>query len=667
MFIKFYNQFDTAKMKFKIIHIICSLLLLSQISISKSLTDSLELELKKSTDTNKINILNKLSTAYADNNSAKALEYAQLAIGLSKPLKFDMGIIQAYNNIGIVCDITGKYDSALINYNNSLVLSKKINNKRHMANTLNNIGLVYWNTGELDLALNHYLQSLQLFEEIEHKKGQANTLSNIGLIYSDLKKFKDALDYHFRALKIREQIADAYGIGVSQSNIGITYGYLQEITKALEYLEKALTTKQSNNDLYGQGITLSDIGVIYGGFKKYDLAIEYQLKSLAIRSKLNDKLGMAKSYSMIADNYTKKKSSQLALDYNLKALKIATELKAKSRLKKVYSDISDNYKDLGDFKKALEFHYKYAQLNDTIFSEQSASKIAEMQTKYDTEKKDLELTKTNLELSKKEIELNRQKNLRTILIISILAIIAIFYLLYTRYKFKQKSLLNQELLNQQLLRSKAVIEAEENERMRIARELHDGVGQYLSAVKLNLSNLQSTLYLTNEQEKKLMNNALTVIDESVKEVRTVSHNMMPGALSEKGLEVAIRDFMNRIISEKLSIELDVHLLNTKLDNTIEIIVYRVIQEIVNNIIKHAQASIVNIQLVEHEEELVLMVEDNGVGFDTSNLTNQGIGIKNIRSRIEFLNGSVDIDSQPKNGTTITIEIPLKKSLSLSNA
>lgn len=654
-------------MKFKIIHILCSLLLLSQVSISKSLTDSLELELKKSTDTNKINILNKLSTAYADNNATKAMEYANLAIELSKPLAFEIGIIKAYNNIGIVYDITGKYDSALINYNNSLVLSKKLNNKRQMANTLNNIGLVYWNKGELDLGLNHYLQSLKLFEQIEHKKGQANTLSNIGLIYYDLQKFKEALDYHFRALKIREELNDNYGIGVSQTNIGLTYSNLKDLKTALVYLKKSLATKKQNNDLYGQAISLSDIGVMYNELKQHDTAIYYQMQALPIRIKLNDRSGIVTSYGNISSCYRNKGDYKTALEYSLKALPLAIELKSKMRLKKAYGDIAADYKQLGDYEKALEFNQKYAALIDKIFSEESAAKIAEMQTKYDTEKKDLELTKTNLELSKKEIELNRQKNLRTILIISILAIIAIFYLLYTRYKFKQKSLLNQELLNQQLLRSKAVIEAEENERMRIARELHDGVGQYLSAVKLNLSNLQSTLHLTNEQEKKLMNNALTVIDDSVKEVRTVSHTMMPGALSEKGLERAIRDFMERIISEKLSIAFDVHLLNTKLDNTTEIIVYRVIQEVINNIIKHAQASEVNIQLIQHEEELVLMVEDNGIGFDANNSIKQGIGLKNIRSRVEFLNGTVDIDSQPKKGTTISIEIPLKKSLSLSNA
>lgn len=655
-------------MKFKIIFILYLLLFCYSVAQSKPQTDSLELALKSATDTNKINILNKLSTIYCENNSNKALEYARLAIQLSQPLDFKIGIIKAYNNIGIVYDITGKYDSALVNYNLSLSLSKKLNIKKQIANTLNNIGLVYWNKGEFDNALNHYLQSLKLFEEINNKKGVANTLSNIGLIYNDLGKSKESLEYHFRALKIREELDDRYGIGVSQNNIGLTYGYMQDLTSALEYLEKALTTKKQNGDLYGQAITLSDIGIIYEGLKQHDKAIDYQQKSLEIRIQLKDKLGMANAYSMLATNYGKKENYQKALEYNLKALEIANELKAKKRLKRIYDDLSYDYRKMGNYKKALEYYDKYAKLNDTIFSEQSAAKIAEMQTKYETEKKDLELIKNELELHNNKLELTRQKNQRTILLICILGIIVIFYLVYTRYRFKQKSLFNQELLKQQELRSKAVIAAEENERTRIARELHDGVGQHLSAVKLNLSNLQSVLHLKNEHEKTLMDNALAIVDDSVKEVRWVSHNMIPGTLLKEGLETAIRDFLNRIpTSGKLKIEFEAHQLSSKLESTTEIILYRVVQEAINNIIKHAKANSVNIQFIQHEQELILMIEDNGIGFDPNSLKNEGIGLKNIHSRIAYLNGSVDIDSKPQRGTTLTIEIPLKKNVSLSNA
>jgi signal transduction histidine kinase len=637
--------------------------ILNFISTSKSASqaDSLEQSLKTATDTNKVNILNKLSMQYFESNGPKAIEFARQAIELSKTLNFQIGIVKAYNNIGIVHDVTGKYDSALYNYGLSLELSTKLNNKKQMANTLNNIGLVHWNKGEFDNALDYYLKSLKLFEDIDNKKGVANTLSNIGLIYTDLKKYKEALDYHIRALKMREQINDQYGIGVSQNNIGLTYGYMKEYALALEYVKKALVTKQHNNDLYGQGITLSDIGVIYGGFKKYDLAIEYQLQSLAIRSKLNDKLGMANSYCMIAADYGKKGDYKTAIEYNLKALELANQLKAKKRLKKIYAELSHDYKKLSNYQKSLEYLEKYAKLNDTIYSEESASKIAEMQTRYETEKKDLEITRKDLEINNNQLELTKQKNQRTILLICILGICIIFYLLYARYKFKQKSILSQELLRQQELRSKAVIEAEENERARIARELHDGIGQHLSAVKLNLSNLESLLHLKNEDEKKLMSNALNIIDDSVKEVRHVSHSMIPGALMQAGLEPALRDFLNRLqVPGKLTIDFEAHGLGSQLESTTEIILFRVVQEAVNNVLKHAQASLVNIQLIQHENELVLMVEDNGIGFNQGELKKEGIGLKNIRSRIAYLNGTLNIDSQPNNGTTITIEIPLKK-------
>ncbi|MES2590977.1 MAG: sensor histidine kinase [Bacteroidota bacterium] len=641
--------------------LICFLLCFYLPAKSESVTDSLERILKTALDTNKINLLNKLSTEYCESNSPKALNYAYSAIALSKQYDFPIGLAKAYNNIGIVHDITGNYDSALINYNTSLKISKTLNNKKQVANTLNNIGLVYWNKGEFDIALDYYLQSLKLFEIIGNKKGVANTLSNLGLIYYDLHKFTEALNYHQQSLKIREELNDKHGIGVSQTNIGMAYGNLNNLPKALEYLKMSLETKKQNNDLYGQAISLSDIGVMYNELKQHDTALKYQLLALPIRIQLNDKFGVATSYSNIATCYIDKKDFKTALDYSLKGLQMALEINSKTKLKKIYFQLSLEYKKLNDFKKSLDFFEKYAVLNDKIYSEESAAQIAEMQTKYETEKKDLDLAKKNLVINNHQLELTQQKSQRTILLISILGLTLLFYLLYARYRFKQRYILNQEMLKQQELRSKAVIEAEENERTRIARELHDGLGQHLSAVKLNLSNLQSILDLTKVQEKTMMQNALSIVDESVKEVRTVSHNMMPNTLLKSGLEVAVREFIDRINSSgSLKIEFQVHQLSKHIDSTIEIILYRVLQEIVNNVMKHAEATVLNIQIIQHENELTLMAEDNGIGFDRTRLKNEGIGLKNIQSRISYLNGTVEFDTQPGKGTTVSIEIPLKK-------
>jgi two-component system NarL family sensor kinase len=150
------------------------------------------------------------------------------------------------------------------------------------------------------------------------------------------------------------------------------------------------------------------------------------------------------------------------------------------------------------------------------------------------------------------------------------------------------------------------------------------------------------------------------VDEAVKEVRSISHNMMPNALIRSGLSTALREFINKISSTgALKIDLEIIGLNERMESTTETVLYRVLQECISNIVKHAKASKIGIQLVKHTTSLNLIIEDNGVGFDSSKINDfTGIGLKNIISRVQFLNGNVEFDSFPGNGTTVVIDIPL---------
>jgi two-component system NarL family sensor kinase len=171
--------------------------------------------------------------------------------------------------------------------------------------------------------------------------------------------------------------------------------------------------------------------------------------------------------------------------------------------------------------------------------------------------------------------------------------------------------------------------------------------------------VQSKLQLKDIETETMFKNAITLVDDSVKEVRAVSHNMMPNALLKSGLAIAVRDFIHKLSNgDQLKIDLEITGLNERLEQTIETVLFRVLQEIVSNIVKHAKANYISIQLVKHEAELTIMVEDNGVGFNTENMNEfEGIGLKNIQSRIAFLNGTVSFDSNPGKGTTVIIEVP----------
>ncbi|MDQ7949683.1 MAG: sensor histidine kinase, partial [Pedobacter sp.] len=224
---------------------------------------------------------------------------------------------------------------------------------------------------------------------------------------------------------------------------------------------------------------------------------------------------------------------------------------------------------------------------------------------------------------------------------------------------RQDARLQAEVIIQQDLSTKAILNAEENERKRISGELHDGLGQMFSAIKLNLSGLADEVMFKHLQSRELFEKTLNLVDESCKEVRVIAHQMAPNVLLKSGLATAVRDFINKIDSRKLKINLETLGLQDRLDQNIETVLYRVIQETVNNVIKHAAANALDIQLTKDEESINVMIEDNGKGFDAMNLEKfEGIGLKNIRSRIAYLKGSVDFSSSPGAGTLVAIYIPL---------
>ena len=205
---------------------------------------------------------------------------------------------------------------------------------------------------------------------------------------------------------------------------------------------------------------------------------------------------------------------------------------------------------------------------------------------------------------------------------------------------------------------KAVIEAEENERQRIAKDLHDGVGQMMSAAKMNLSAFESEVQFANDEQKKSLKKVIQLVDESCKEVRTVSHIMMPNALLKNNLAAAIHDFVNKLNNKTLQAHVNTIGLDERMDSNIETVLYRVMQECVHNAIKHAGATTLDISLIRDKDGISGTVEDNGKGFDAADKDNfEGIGLKNITTRIEYLKGTVDFDTAPGRGTVVAFHVP----------
>jgi signal transduction histidine kinase len=315
-------------------------------------------------------------------------------------------------------------------------------------------------------------------------------------------------------------------------------------------------------------------------------------------------------------------------------------------LKKSYQLLYVINEGKGDFENAYESLHEYINISDSIFTQQSMEQINDLNVKYQTAEKEKAIAEKDLAITKKNARL------RTLLIslgaaLLALLLLAIIYILRRKAYQQSVAALKKE---QELLSLKALMAGEEKERNRLAKELHDGLGGILAAAQMQISHTSSA-----ENEK-----AATLVQKAATETRRIAHNLLPETLLRYGLKKALEEYCLAITESKLlQLEYDTLHLEEPLSQNVELSVYRIIQELINNIIKHAGATEAFIQLHRHNNLLTITVEDNGKGFSATENQN-GIGLSNIQSRVSVLNGTMDIKSENQKGTSVYIELTLSK-------
>lgn len=341
-----------------------------------------------------------------------------------------------------------------------------------------------------------------------------------------------------------------------------------------------------------------------------------------------------------------------ALPYFFRSAELAQAAGFRQGAQETYKQLASTYQLLGKDKEALGMLEHSMRIKDSLINTASENRIAELQAYYETEKQKQTIALQQTAISRKNY----------IIIATSLALLLLLvtgYSVYRLYRRRQKAALQRTLLEQQELAMKAVMEAEEKERQRIARDLHDGIGQMMSAAKMNLSALESQLNIPEASQQASLTTVMNLVDDSCRELRHVSHNMMPHVLIKNNLALALGDFTGKLDKKDLTINLYTEGLEQRLDPATETVFYRVVQECVNNVLKHAHATRLDLSVIRDHESLSATIEDNGRGFDPGDpKTAGGIGLSNIRSRIAYLKGTVDIDSSPGRGTLIAIHIPL---------
>lgn len=645
----------------KLIKIGCLLLLCGRLlAQDQKYLDSLVEASHSKVDSVRFKAYSFLSWNLKEKDKKEALRYSETLLKEAKAAHNQKWIARALSDQSVIYEHVGDFKKALDFAERAVTEVKKTDNKKDLAGAIFNLAGIHYKNNALAAAMELQLQALKLYEELNKKYYIAVCCNALGMSYSNIGNYKLSNTYLQRALEISRSRGDLYMEAMTLGPMADNYKSLgQRDSSKMCYVQVKKVLKEME-DFVNYATACNNLGELYFSMGNLKGSEEEYREALEISRSMQDTGSVVTAEANLAKVFVQQGKYTEAEALLLNALKTAQRLGNGEAELVACENLVGLYTHKKDVVQAEFYFKKYNAMRDSVFSKETALRFSEAQTKFDVEKKDLEILKNKAELERnKEEQARKNLVILTVIILCLGILVSAFF--YSRKKrVQQQAAMEKELALQKEIRAKAIIEAEEKERRRIAQDLHDGVGQILSAAKLNLSSLESSADIKNESEKEALKNTLSLIDDSVKEVRTVSHNMMPNTLIKLGLASAIKEFITKIGSlPNLKVDLEIVGLDQRLDENTETTLYRAIQEIVNNIIKHSRANKIGIQLIRHEKDLSVVIEDNGIGFDVSRINEfEGIGLKNIISRVEFVSGSVNFDSTPGKGTTVIIEVPV---------
>ena len=615
----------------------------------------LNLLVRAKEDTGKVMLLLRLADYYETNNQDSSVYFLEKSKALSGSLKFVKGLYHYYEQSAIVSFTKGDYGKAMEQNKRGLGLARQLKDSSLVINMLNNIGIVYSYLGKFQEQLDYTLQVKNAIEAIKDSSKISGVYHNLANCYYNLKQYRKSVDYALLSVQIHTGYKKRNDyINRVYATLGQNYEGLQMIDSALYYYDKAIRESVRLNDKYAEAAIYGYESNLYANRNRFAEMLKASEKSLSLARELQSRQMLASSlYNVAYANFFNDNNVKARKEIN-EALEIATKDTLRDELKNSYLILSYIAAKDGDYSTSLWAKRKTDSIQEAFLNEQVIKSTTELEKKYETEKKDSQIKLQKAAIQKKNI-------LNYILIGSAVTLLIIFLLSFRTYKHKRK--LQQQRINEletekQLNATEAVLKGEEQERTRLAKDLHDGLGGMLSGIKYSMNTMKGNLIMTPENTQAF-ERSMDMLDSSIKEMRRVAHNMMPESLVKFGLDTALKDFCNDINqSGALKVNYQsIGLENAAIDQTTSITIYRIVQELINNTMKHAAAKNAIVQVSKVNEQLSITVEDDGKGFDTTILQGtKGIGWTNIQSRVNFLKGTLDIQSAAGKGTSVHIEL-----------
>ncbi len=595
-------------------------------------TDSLEhvLQATPAKDAESLaRIYKDLMWAYSETDNERTMKYARLLENICRRENYTLALSNSLRMIGVQHYGNCNYDSALHYLHLSLETSARMADDERYETyqmedeqilTYGSIGNVYNMQGMNTLAIENYERVMRTCEKYQWNETLASVYLNISELYFGMKNYKIAEEYVMRFDSLAHLTGDSLFIAKAHLEKAILYrSAYSDYDRALQHAQMAADYLLDNPEEGSWQLTcmhlLASINLLKGELAEAEKQITHLL---TMSEEMESPYDIASALALQAKLHSQRKEWQKVLTTGEKALTY-NDMEPANTLG-IYKLLGEASAQFGDADGIIKYYGKALDLQASWSNENHQSALAEQKVRYETEQKELRIG-----------SLEQEKRLITWLALSggLLTLLVLLLLFYQNRLHRHQ---------RKLLATQVALESETTERQRIARDLHDGLGGMLSAVKLQMS-------------EKHYEKALELLDASTTEMRRMAHHLMPESLIRLGLITALEDFALTIPQAHFSH----HGFDKRLEENMEITIYRTIHELVNNAVKHAEATRIDIDLTAYKKRITIHVADNGKGFAYSP-EKEGFGLKNIRNRIAMYNGKLMVDSHPNRGTEINIEM-----------
>lgn len=635
------------------------LLLLTMLSpclFSQDKKPDLQQLIAHANDTAGINALMNYGVDLINFDNPKAKEVFNITLEKSARIGYDYGMGSSYARLGYLVGHEGKNQEGVDYAQKAIAHFERIDRTRGIVLCYINIGYNFDMMGMGDSAIHYLLKGIQLLEKTKTEPGKlARLYENIGTGYANRRDLAKALTYSRKAVELATSLHDSDYLVTSHTGLSYVLNQAKDYKGALEAAQKARRFLPQQEDPMLIIKVYSHLAAAWTKLNEPDSAIAAAKKSM-FHSATIDPANFIAAGLDLAEAYDLKKDYKREKGV-LDTLKQRAEADTSFfNLFSIYDRIAQLNYSTGNYKDAYSYRTKYFAYKDSFYSRQNTRVIAEVESRFQWAQKEKALSEKQLQLAQKDLAL--AKSNRNVLyalgglVITLLAASVIFIQGSNR---KKRFALKLEALQkqQEIEMLEALMQGEEKERSRIAKDLHDGIAGMLAAAKMHLGSI-----VRHEQRiEQTVDYRQTVklLDEATGEVRKTSHNLMPEVLLQHGLDEALRRYCGNINSSSLNIQYDSWGEIGRFNNNFELSVYRIVQELLNNIVKHAQASEAIVQLNLRNAVLSITVEDNGVGFTKGATGSTGMGIQSLTSRVKAMNGKMEIDTNPGAGVSVYLE------------